>query len=178
MSEPLHFTVAFKGAAHALALPPDAPLSSLAAALAEECGVAPETIKLLGAKGGMIKPSEAPQRSLADAGGRCREQSGGRRGGGGGGAGGEVLRFGRAYLHAAVLERVISGIVPPPPPPAFVLPARRSRAHPKPRNRPVCAGIAPGARLKMLASSGSAVAAVQAARDLPGLAPLERELRR
>ena len=30
----------------------------------------------------------------------------------------------------------------------------------------------------MLASSGSAVAAVQAARDLPGLAPLERELRR
>lgn len=64
----MSFSVAFKGAQHTLELPPQGNLAELAALLAERCGVAPETIKLLGGKAGMVRPAEHPERSLQEAG--------------------------------------------------------------------------------------------------------------
>lgn len=69
-AEALQLSVAFKGAAHSLVLPPGATLADLGAALAAECSVAPATIKLLGGKAGMVKPAERPERTVAEAGGR------------------------------------------------------------------------------------------------------------
>lgn len=71
MSSDISFLVSYLGASHELTLPPDSQLGTLAELLAERCGVAPTTVKLLGGKAGLVKLAERPERTLQEAGGWC-----------------------------------------------------------------------------------------------------------